>query len=772
MPRSPNTRIDPRVAQDSSQSANVPLQVQARVDHPRGASPAWALASALQSSIGAFGEMQARSDAQQQHLANEVKRQQAERAKAEGDAGQATAQHDAVTGQQTNLQMHSDAFAAAYKQKDGLRFADDFGNALQAKLARLEPGKSSEELQKFIQDDANQFIQDKQIDPTSQQSFFAAVSKATTGWKDQYNKQSIQESLKRDEENLGAIGTAGIKSGSLLTAEGFSGFHDTLLQRGLNETEARKIMATSFAESLASGDIDVKKAQAVLKTPIGSDGVSLSDIPAFKGQLDLAAKRGQAVQDEAHKKAQAEALTNTLYRLSNAADQGLLSDAQISATRRQFDLTPEWAVGMHNRVREAQQKQAKDAEKLQEQQDIYNALLGNDPVQKAAIGMSKLSDAAAKATFQAYKSGDDNATIQTVVALARNNDPNPALKALGEQFDPADIPNAKRMLNVFQAISGQSRDYLEAQLGTKASAQLYRYESLVNNMGMTPDAALQKMAQIKDAVERPLALAQTAAYIKQHASVIPRNFGDSSILSGKFTSTPIQNQAYVNAAVGDIAAELMQSGQLTAEDAVKNAVTRFNATHTRVGDMYVPTPNGTNPQLGKALTEAADGYKHKLVDGSLTGGAKMAEDSTVYFMPAVNDPGKFILMRNDDGVPSAVIRKDKDGTSNFVAVDAQKLLANYSSWSTDKAKQDTVREQALRKAGFSSLVGKSDAELKAAAQQLAMRPNEALGVTGMTFDGKLIADGYTHNKETAAQLTGVLDQTKTPSFVDFLHQYH
>jgi hypothetical protein len=722
------------------------------------------LAHALNSSIGTLGDIQAQNEEQRQRLGAQIKHDQAVQAKAEGDAGEAAAQHDAGTGEQTDLQMHSDAFAAAYKQTDGLRMADDFGNALQADLARAEPGMSSEQVQKFIQDRANQFITDKQLDPTSQQSFFAAVSKATTGWKDQYNKQSIQESLKRDEENLGAIGTAGIKSGSLLTSEGFAGFHETLLQRGLNETEARKIMASSFAQSLASGNIDVAKAIAVLKTPIGSDGTVLADIPEFKGQLDLAAKRGQAVQDEARKKAQADQLTASLFHLSDAADQGLLSDAQINATRKQFDLTPEWAAGMHNRNREAMQRLLKENEKADQERMAYAALTSGDPVQIAAVGVSKVADAGSKVMAEAYKQGNDKGALQVAGALARANAPLPFFRQLATQFDASDPQNALRTIQFFQGIKGQSRDYYEANVPADFSAKLRRFEIETSTFGLSPEQALQKIAQTSPILDSGATSAAISQYVKQHQSVIPRDFGDSAILSGKFSSTPIQNQGYVNAQVQDIAKEMMSTGQLSAEDAMKQAVARFQATNVRVGDMYVPVPNGAPPQVGQAFTELSKDWKDRLVKEK-----QMDDTGTVYFQPAVNDPSKWVLMRNDDGVSRAVIKRDQHGTPDFVEMGVHDVLAKYHTWSTDKAVQDTTRNSALKKLGYGFLADQTEQQRQESLRQLASRPDEALGVTGMTFNGKLIADGYTHNRGDAARLKDVLDQTKTPTFIDYIH---
>lgn len=757
MPRDVTTRIDPRVATDVPQTASVPLQVQAQLPRNPGTSPAWALASSLQGFASTYADVQATKDAT-------AEKARIQKAKEDEQLGKQAADKQAVTGEAPSLEGMSQEFTAAYRQTDGLRLADEFGNQLAPQLAQLEPGKTQDEINQFIQGKAKDYLEQNGVDQASQPAFMQAISKAQVGWKDQYNRQSIAEALKRDEENLGAIGTAAIKSGSLLTEDGLKGYFDSLTARGLGEAEAHKIVAQAFTASLATGQTNIPQAMAVLKTPLGSSGTSIGDIPEYKSQLDLAAKRGQQLIDDAQKKAQADNLTHALYRMGDSADQGLLSDREIDANRKRFDLTPEWAAGMHNRNREAQQRLAKENESAENERMVFQALQSGDPVQIAAMGTAKVSAAADKVMLAAYKQGGDQATLQVAGALSRVNAPVPFLKQLSGSFDPSDQQNALRTISFFNNIKSQSKDYFEQNVTPEFSAKMRRFEIETQTFGLSPQQALQKIAQTEPAMDHGATSAAVATYYKQHSSAIPTTFGDSSILSGKFTSTPIRNLGYVNTQVQDIMKELMSTGMLKPDDAAKAAVERFQATNVRVGDMYVPVPAGTTPKVGEAFTQLAQDYKDRMVKDK-----QIDDTGTVYFQPAVNNSGKWVLMVNDDGVSRAVVERKPGAEPRLVELDSNAVLAKHTTWTMQKNEQDTVRKQGLKQLGYGYISGASPEDQQSAVDQLAKTPDTLQGVTGMTLNGKVISDGYTHNKQDAEKLKSLLDTTKTKSFVDYLH---
>ena len=114
MPRNDSTRIDARQTIDSSQSANVGLQVQADTRSVGRGGAAWALAAALNSFAANASENAARTAA-------ESKAAQDKKDKTNGEAAAAEA---AVTGVQMDtekLSQHGKVFTQAYHASDGTR---------------------------------------------------------------------------------------------------------------------------------------------------------------------------------------------------------------------------------------------------------------------------------------------------------------------------------------------------------------------------------------------------------------------------------------------------------------------------------------------------------------------------------------------------------------------------------------------------------------------------------------------------------------------------
>lgn len=751
MPRSAQEQIAKRQVINSSQSANVPLQVTAGLGQVSGAGAAmWGVASALRGLAGA-GVGIAKEE---QHRA---KVQQVAQAKQDFADGKAAAQERAVTGQAPDLEGMSQTYVQAYQQTDGLRLADDFGNQLQPELAKLEPGA---DVNKFIQDKANQFLQDNVQDDTARQSFMAAVAHAQPQWKDQYLRGSIAESMKREGENLGALATTGIHSGALLTSDGLKQFYDTMGARGLSETEAHQVLAQAYTASIAAGEGDIGKMMEVLKTPLGSDGTVLADVPAFKSQFAAAAKRGQAIIDANLRKSQAGELTHVYEHLYDKADQGILSDHEIDVVREKYKLTPEWAAGMHNRNREAQQRFAKEQAKGASDAELIAAGMSGDNLRIAAAGLNKVGAAMSAWAAKAYMSGD----VQQFVKIVKNgtaaNAPMPILGDVFKQFDPSDVKNAEKALTIYDALDAQSAAYAGQYVPPKVAAMFKRYHTMVNTFGFSPEQALQNLAQ-QQPLDSGVAHAMASKAIKANASIIQTDFNDNPFYK---SDTKIANMGYVRQQVQDIATEMASSGHLDGKDLVEAAWKKFTETNIKVGDVYQPVPTGARKDVGPALTELGNNWKDKLVKEG-----KMPEDSITYWQVAANDPGKWVLMRNDDGSARAVT----DPKTGFVEVSADDVATKYHKWQSDTSRQEATRAQGLRQLGLGSIDPKDTAALKAAAAQQAAAPQDySLSDILAVREGRKSAKDVKplqDNSQNVPKLNNLLDTTTTSSFIDYLH---
>lgn len=752
MPRAAKEQIAPRQVINSSQSANVPLQVTANLGAAAGTGAAmWGMASALRglagAGIGISKEEQRRARIQQMA-----------QAKQDAADGKAAAQERAVTGQAPDLVGMSQEYVQSYQQTDGLRLADDFGNTLAPEIAKLEPGTN---IDQFIQDKANQYVQDNVHDDTARQTFMAAVAHALPHWKDQYLRTSIAESLKRDEQNMGALAVSGIRSGELMTPEGLKRFHDTMGARGLSETESNQVLAQAFTASLASGQADIGKMMEVLKTPLGADGTVLADVPGFKSQFDAAAKRGQTIIDTNRRKARAGELTHVYEGLYDKADQGILSDHEIDAVRSKYDLTPEWAAGMHNRNREAQQRFAKEQAKGADKAELVAAGMSGDDVRIAAAGLNKVGAAMSEVAADAYKHGDTQQFVKIVKNGAAVNAPMPILGDLFKQFDPSDLKNAENMIAIHDALDAQSAAYVSQYVPPKVDAQLKRYRTMVNTFGFSSAQALQNLAQQQPIVDSGVAHAMASKAIKANASIIQTDFNDNPFYK---SDTKISNMGYVRQQVQDIATEMAASGHLDGKDLVEAAWKKFTETNIKVGDVYQPVPTGARKDVGPALTELGNNWKDKLVKEG-----KLPEDSITYWQVAANDPGKWILMRNDDGSARAVV----DGKTGFVEVSADDVATKFHKWQSDTSVKDTTRAQGLRQLGLGGIDPKDTAALKAAAAQQAAAPQDySLSDILAVREGRKSAKDVKplqDNSQNVPKLNNLLDTTKTSSFIDYLH---
>ena len=728
MPRVDHLRITSRQPIDSSKSANIPLEVRASQDDVRGAGSAmWGVADAL-NGLARAGTYIARE-------------RQNQKDKQDTTDGTAAAAQRAVTGESPSLEGMSKAYVRAYQQTDGLRLADDFGKSIAPELAKLEPGA---DVDRFIQDKASEFVSRSDMKEEARKSFMVSVARAQTGWKDQHMRRSITESMKREEENLGALATSGIRDGSLLTPDGLKGFHQTLGSRGLSDTEANEVIAQAFVASMASGEAEPQKAMEVLKTPLGDDGVSISDIPAFKAQFDAASKRGQSVIDSRQQKAQAGELTHVYERLYDKADQGILSDHEIDAVREKYNRTPEWAASMHNRNREAQQRFAHQQQKDVDAAHLVATGMSGDPAAIAMAGRDKVGAAMSKMFAKAYAAGDNVHLLRILSAITAANAPLPVLGDYFAQFDPSDVKRAQEIINLRNMLEAQSSTYAGQYIPPKVAAMMHRYDSETQVMGLSPAQALQKIAQTQPILDNGATRALVAKAIKDNHSLIPTDFDDNPFYK---SDTPIANQAYVDARVKDIAAEMVATGQVSPKDAVQHAVARFKATNVRVGDMYIPVPNGTPREVGTAFTELGKDWKDRLVkDG------KVDEDAMVFWLPAVNDPSKWVLMRNDDGVSRAVVTKDKSGTPDFVELSAEQVMLKYHHWSADKARKEIEWKQGLRQL---ALPNWSHEEASEKAKAIA---------TGSDLPKE---QGWV--KDRYEDLNKLLKSTETLSFIDYLY---
>jgi hypothetical protein len=755
MPRTTTTPITPRQPIDSSRSANVALPVVASQGDVAGyGSAMFGVARALNGLAGSVGDVA------------EIRRRAAARQKEEQDRydaeqGKEAAAKRAVTGEVPDLQGFSDAYVQSYQQTDGLRTAGEFENQLLPKLSRLEPGQ---DVDKFIQDEAGKYAESTGMPEETSRTFMAAVAHQQDGWKQQYLKQSIAESLKRDEESLASVAVDQFQKGILTTPEGLQSFRQLVAHKGMTEDEGNALLVKAAVAAMADGKTDVEKVRGALSgIKVGTDGGSLIDVPEYKQDLDLAAKRGLSIQDEERKKAQEGALTRDYMHASDKADQGILSDPAIEAMRAKYDLSPEWAVGMHNRNREAQEKAAKQYAVNDIKRQARQLAYTGSALEIEAFGRRYVEEASGELLHEAVQTGDLNNVKRLAVAMSQNGTPWPAMKSVLDSINTADSKRATQLAQLYETVASVSPDYANKLVGSDTKAKLDRYIRETRSYGADPAQAWEKVRNAEVIAPEILSKQMGQVWTARKAD-LPTDFDDTSRFNPFTRDTKIQNQAQVQSEVYRLTRELLSTGQYADEPAkaFDAAWEKYKANHIRVGNQYVPTFGTTEhvePQTAQAMTDYSAAFKEKLV----ANGQLDAEDE-VWFRPDPNSPGKWTAFEMVGGVPFPMT---KDGA--LVQVNPNAVRADHAVWKDiEDRKQKTLR-QGLNKLGISDLSGDDEPTLRAYAKKLSYKPEELTGVTGMTFDGKVIASGRTHYKQDAEQLNSLLDETKAQGFIDFIH---
>ena len=284
MPRFEEQKITPRQAVDSSQSANIALPVQADLASVSGqGSTMFAVARALNGAAQTTSKLGAQF---REKRDTEDKKE-----------GTARAAEKAVTGDaQTEwLEAASDTARESFEETDGITAVSRFQQDTLPELARLEPGA---DIDGFLRERVEKFTADNGITGKTRDVFMVGMARAQPELKQAYLRQSIREALQRDTDGVAAVLTHSLTEGSALTPEGYAKWREYAASKGMHDDEVDEIAVKSLRAALASGDVDLEKGLALLKTPSAEGRPILADVPVYKEALQLAAKRGEDVQDE------------------------------------------------------------------------------------------------------------------------------------------------------------------------------------------------------------------------------------------------------------------------------------------------------------------------------------------------------------------------------------------------------------------------------------------------------------------------------------------
>lgn len=686
MPRFEAQRITPRQAVDSSQSANVGLAVQANLQAASGAGSAM---SALSRALNGIATNVGEADAQGARKAQAKKEDEDKR------AGQAKAAEHDVTGVDQNewLKGASQIARDSYMETDGINAVDKYQSHIQEDLAKMEPGQ---DIDGFIKDSSEQFITDNKLEGRARDSFLMGLAKTQDGIKQGYLKQSIKESMKREEEGASALLVTSITKGGPDIAGNYSTWRSINASKGMTDDEMDHIAVDAVKASIASGDMDITKGMSILQTSTGAGRPVLADIPEHKEELQLASKRGEAIQKDRAEKARYDQEVADTVQIDALADKGVLGKARALAWGKANDKSAAEVASKINQSRAAGERLAKENAKAAELRNADRAWNNFDALTANAAGIKPddVGKAGDRAFTAALQSGDDRQVQAVLNKSALTGAPIPALKGiLSGSIDENDPKRSTRYVQLFEQMQRISPEWAGRQVDDKTLARITAYQD-AKKMGADDTQAWSKVKMVST-LDHETISTNVGAAMKLVAKDAPKDFGDGGFFS---SSTKITNTTEMDTAYRIAVKDMVESGA-SPEVAAKAALTRVKSSFIRVGDRMVRnygTGDGLDEHTSDAMTEASKMWKEKLVTGNVVG-----KDDPVWFTPVPGDENKWRLSYFAAGgvplpVTHEVTRTGADGTekktTEFVDVIPSAARANYSAWA--KKEKDTKERNA------------------------------------------------------------------------------
>jgi hypothetical protein len=694
MPRFEAQRITPKQAVDSSQSANVNLPVQANLASASGAGAAmFAMGKALNGISNAVGDI-GMDEARRKNAKAAAKKEDDEKRSGEAKA----AEHDVTGVDQTEwLSGASQLAKDSYMETDGINAVDKFQSHIQGDLAKMEPGS---DIDGYIKTSSEQFIADNKLEGRARDSFLMGLAKTQDGIKQGYLKQSIKESMKREEEGASALLVNAITKGGPDVATNYSNWRTINAGKGMTDDEMDHIAVDSVKASIASGDMDIAKGMSILQTATGAGRPVLADIPEHKEELQLAAKRGETIQKDRAEKARYDQEVAETVQIDALADKGILGKSRALAWGKANDKSASEVAAKINSSREAGERLAKEANKAQEARNADRAWNNYDALAATAAGIkpAAVGEAGDRQFVAALQSGDDKQIQAVLNKSALSGAPIPALKGiLSGSIDENDPKRATRYVQIFEQMQRISPEWASRQVDDKTLSRITAYQD-AKKMGADDTQAWSKVKMVSTLDHETIAT-NVGAAMKLVAKEAPKDFTSEHFWQ---SNTPIANTTEMDTAYRIAVKDMVESGA-SPEVAAKAALTRVKSSFIRVGDRMVRnygTGDGMDSHTSDAMTEASKMWKEKLVSSNVVG-----KDDPVWFTPIPGDENKWRLSYFAAGgvplpVTHEVTRKGADGTerksTEFVDVIPSAARANYSAW--DKAEKDKkVRNEQMFK---------------------------------------------------------------------------
>ena len=670
MSRNTPDRIKARV-QDNGAPQSPTLRVQQ--DMNVGGRELWAVAEAL-SAFSSTVPANARARRDQQDAKD---RADYEEGKLQRLQSSLVGDADAAVLQAPDI---SSAFRRGYLESEGAVQLARFKNELTADVAKLGP---DDDFEKYVHEKTSTWMEaNSSADPAIRKTLIPGLTRVVDAARGQFQQQSMKEILSRQQENLFALAVEGVKDGSMLTADGRAKLYDFAARPEMGALERREVdplVASAFAEQLASGSVDPTKVLAELEAPRADGTPGIAHNPKFREDLVRAAARGQAQIDEARHAAEKQHEADIAFKLDDLAERGILSDRAIKEAASQVGKGDDasWQLTWRNRNQAAQKRLASEAEARKEKRDIM-ALLVTGDARVNALPKDKVLKTIDEGVLSAMDNKDDRA-LGAVLRVAEMNGVAPSLlKNQFEKIDPRTPAQFSALVAQFEKIEANSPTYARRIVDEKGLAKIDAYRRLVRENGLRPEAAIDTLAN--SAVDLDDARRAVSFAWNQSQKYLPRSID----VPWWFDKTAA-NPGYIDQWVRRNAETYYATGQFSAEDAVKKASDVFKERHVVVNGRYVP-----NVGFKPGAPEAADDFVSKVKDAMVKGGYATDDDS-FFIGPTIGttnrEDGKMAVYWANDGMP---VTDPK--TRQPLLVDLNVIADEYGR-SKAESEQKRIREE-------------------------------------------------------------------------------
>lgn len=569
----------------------------------------------------------------------------------------------------------SNSMRKGYFEVEGLLKADQWAIDTAKQLEGME---ITDDVTQTLNESAAKFLEGQP--PEAKATLAPAMARLRSKIMAGREASQITEIETRQKENASILFAKGLQDGSLSNPVGLANFK-TFLNRPefgyLDNREANDIILQGAKTALESGEGDSAGLMSLLSAPNPDGTPGLAMIPAAKQDLEAAMGIGKRKVELAAAAAAEEAYNEHALEIENLKDSGRYTDARIEADAVKYGYSAAQKAAHHNANQASIKRiEAEHAQRLRdaEARSLLPRINVFDPSADYAKG-SDVDKAIFATLTQARQQYGEEGFQAASVALARNGQKNPILKALSESLNLAKTEESVKRFQLYRAIKTANPIAARQSVTAEFDAAFNNYESNVKDAGMRETDAVVNLAAIDMNDKLPQAKTAYAQFLKDSKLVVkPAAGGD---YNGSYRSR-VERATVIGIASG-------QSPQVAYEKARKHVA----ANTVVVSGLAIPREELRDNAVGALNTTAAE-VKRKLIADKTSG---VDAKTPVQFIRHKSQPGVYVLVNMETQEP--VISETATGSRQAYTMNPSDYGQVHDVWERKERDKVTVKKQML-----------------------------------------------------------------------------